>query len=83
VFEVSVVGVPDQMMGEKVGAIIVPKPDGSFDLDSFLGYARERLAAFKVPQYVSIRTEPLPRNPAGKVLKPLLRKETAWGPALR
>ncbi|HEY3749199.1 MAG TPA: AMP-binding protein [Pseudonocardiaceae bacterium] len=83
VFEVSVVGVPDQMMGEKVGAIIVPKPDGSFDLDTFLGYANERLASFKVPQYVSVRSEPLPRNPAGKVLKPVLRKDTEWGAALR
>jgi acyl-CoA synthetase (AMP-forming)/AMP-acid ligase II len=83
VFEVSVVGVPDQMMGEKVGAIIVPKPDGSFDLDTFLGYANERLAGFKVPQYVSVRSEPLPRNPAGKVLKPVLRKDTEWGAALR
>jgi long-chain acyl-CoA synthetase len=61
----------------------VPKPDGSFDLDAFLGYAAERLAGFKVPQYVSVRTEVLPRNPAGKVLKPLLRKETAWGEPLR
>jgi long-chain acyl-CoA synthetase len=83
VFEVSVVGVPDQMMGEKVGAVVVPKPDGSFDLDAFLDYARERLAGFKVPQYVSVRTEVLPRNPAGKVLKPLLRKETVWGEPLR
>jgi long-chain acyl-CoA synthetase len=83
VFEVSVVGVKDEMMGEKVGAVIVPKPDGSFDLDTFLGYAGERLAGFKVPQYVSVRSEPLPRNPAGKVLKPVLRKETEWGAALR
>jgi long-chain acyl-CoA synthetase len=83
VFEVSVVGVPDEMMGEKVGAIVVPRPDGSFELEAFLAYARERLAGFKVPQYVSVRTEPLPRNPAGKVLKPLLRKETVWGDPLR
>jgi acyl-CoA synthetase (AMP-forming)/AMP-acid ligase II len=83
VFEVSVVGVPDDMMGEKVGAVVVPKPDGSFDLDAFVAHAREHLADFKVPQYVAIRTEPLPRNPAGKVLKPLLRKETRWGSPLR
>jgi long-chain acyl-CoA synthetase len=83
VFEVSVVGVPDDMMGEKVGAVVVPRPDGSFELDAFLAHARERLAAFKVPQYVATRTEPLPRNPAGKVLKPVLREETSWGSALR
>jgi acyl-CoA synthetase (AMP-forming)/AMP-acid ligase II len=82
VFEVSVVGVPDEVMGEKVGAVVVPKPDGSFDLDAFIAYAREQLAGFKVPQYVAVRTETLPRNPAGKVLKPLLRTETKWGDPL-
>jgi acyl-CoA synthetase (AMP-forming)/AMP-acid ligase II len=44
-----------------------------------LAYARDRLADFKVPQYVSVRAEPLPRNPGGKVLKSALRKETSWG----
>ena len=36
-------------------------------------FCRERLANFKVPEYVELRDEPLPRNPAGKVLKNLLR----------
>jgi acyl-CoA synthetase (AMP-forming)/AMP-acid ligase II len=39
--------------------------------------AREQLADFKVPQYVSVRGEPLPRNPGGKVLKAQLR-EADW-----
>jgi long-chain acyl-CoA synthetase len=83
VFEVSVVGVADEMMGEKVGAVVVPRPDQPFELGPFLEHARTFLADFKVPQYVCVRTEPLPRNPAGKVLKPLLRKETTWGDELR
>ncbi len=78
VFEVAVVGVPDEMMGEKVGAIIVPYPGSTVDSDAVLAYARERLADFKVPQYLAVRPEPLPRNPNGKVLKPMLRKETDW-----
>jgi acyl-CoA synthetase (AMP-forming)/AMP-acid ligase II len=78
VFEVAVVGVPDEMMGEKVGAVLVPNPGSTLDADAVLGYARERLADFKVPQYVSLRDEPLPRNPSGKVLKPVLRKDTDW-----
>ena len=36
-------------------------------------FCRVHLADFKVPEYVEIRDEPLPRNPAGKVLKSLLR----------
>ena len=41
------------------------------------------LADFKVPQYIAIREEPLPRNPAGKLLKGQLRKETRWGEQYR
>ena len=83
VFEVAVVGVPDTMMGEKVGAVVVPKPGVDLDVDAFLAHARANLADFKVPQYVAVRSEVLPRNPGGKVLKPVLRKETDWGAPLR
>jgi long-chain acyl-CoA synthetase len=78
VYEVAVIGVPDTMMGEKVGAVVVPRPAAEFDRDSVLAHAREQLADFKVPQYLATREEPLPRNPGGKVLKPLLRDETDW-----
>ncbi|HSE36268.1 MAG TPA: AMP-binding protein [Blastocatellia bacterium] len=83
VFEVAVMGVPDAMMGEKVGAVIVPRPAQNLDVDDLIAFARKHLADFKVPQYVSIRTEPMPRNPGGKMLKPVLRKETEWGKPLR
>jgi len=72
--EVAVVGVPDAMMGEKVGAVLVPLPGATVDRDAVLSYAREHLADFKVPQFIAVRTEPLPRNPNGKVLKATLRK---------
>jgi len=81
--EVSVVGVPDSMMGEKVGAVVVPLPGADVTPDDIVSFAREQLADFKVPQYVALRPEPLPRNPGGKVLKPVLRKETDWGQPLR
>ena len=48
-----------------------------------IAHVRERIADFKVPQYVPLRTEPLPRNPGGKVLKSQLREETEWGEPLR
>ena len=83
VFEVAVVGVPDKMMGEKVGAVIVPKPHTKVDVADLLAFTKTRIADFKVPEYVSIRTEPLPRNPGGKILKKRLRDETAWGAAVR
>ncbi len=81
--EVAVIGVPDSMMGEKVGAVLVPAPGQSIDPAELTAFAREHLADFKVPQYVAVRTEPLPRNPGGKVLKATLRKETDWGQPVR
>ncbi|MFD8099721.1 class I adenylate-forming enzyme family protein [Nocardia fluminea] len=73
--ESAVVGVPDDMMGEKVGAVVVPVAGTEFDEAAVLGYLRDRLADFKVPQYFSVRAEPLPRNPGGKVVKTALRSE--------
>jgi len=83
VFEVAVLGVPDKMMGEKVGAVVVPRPGQSLDVSDLLAFAREHLADFKVPQYVVIRKELMPRNPGGKMLKPVLRREVEWGQPVR
>ena len=63
--------------------MIVPLPGQSVAVAPILDYLRERLADFKVPQYVAVRTEPLPRNPSGKILKRALRDGTSWGAPLR
>lgn len=78
VFEAAVVGVPDDMMGEKVGAVLVPAPGATIDVAAVLAYLRERIAAFKVPQHVAVRSGPLPRNPGGKLLKRKIREETEF-----
>ena len=83
VAEAAVVGVPDEVMGEKVGLIVVPAPGTSPDVPAVIASLRGKIADFKIPQYVSIRETPLPRNPGGKVLKPQLRRETVWGDPLR
>jgi long-chain acyl-CoA synthetase len=77
------VGVPDDMMGEKGGAIVVPVPGTEFDLAVIVTFAGDRLADFKVPKYVQVRSDPLPRNAGGKVLKSRLRDETKWGSPCR
>jgi acyl-CoA synthetase (AMP-forming)/AMP-acid ligase II len=84
VYEAAVVSVPDEMMGEKVGAVLVPVPGAAIDVRAVLAYLGERIADFKVPEYVVVRTDLLPRNPGGKLLKRRLRDETQWGssPAL-
>ena len=62
-------------LDEEVGAVIVPRPGTHPDPLDIAAFARGLIADFKVPQFVVFREEPLPRNPAGKVLKRELREE--------
>jgi long-chain acyl-CoA synthetase len=73
--DVAVIGVPDQVLGEEVGAVIVLRPGASSTAGELQAHVAERLAAFKVPSRIYFRDEPLPRNPQGKVLKRELRAE--------
>jgi acyl-CoA synthetase (AMP-forming)/AMP-acid ligase II len=70
------------MMGEKVGAAIVLKPGIRADASEILQFAKEHLADFKVPQYLVLRSDTLPRNPGGKILKKQLRETLDWGKQL-
>jgi acyl-CoA synthetase (AMP-forming)/AMP-acid ligase II len=83
IFEVAVMGVPDEVMGEKVGAVVVPKPGMTIEVHELLAFAATLLADFKLPQYVVIRNEFLPRNPGGKILKKSLRETVNWGQQIR
>jgi acyl-CoA synthetase (AMP-forming)/AMP-acid ligase II len=69
---VAVIGVPDQRLGEVAMAYVVPAPGQSIDPKAIIGWARERLANFKVPRYV-VSVPELPTNATGKVLKDELR----------
>ncbi|GAB3862036.1 class I adenylate-forming enzyme family protein [Nocardioides maradonensis] len=82
VLEAAVIAVPDDVMGEKVGALLYGGGE-AVDVDAVIGYLRTQLADFKIPQYVSVVPEPLPRNAGGKLLKAKLREEVSWGPPLR
>jgi acyl-CoA synthetase (AMP-forming)/AMP-acid ligase II len=53
------------------------------DVGAVIAHCRAHLADFKVPQYIDVREEPLPRNPGGKLLKAALRADTSWGKPLR
>ena len=69
--------------GEKVGAIVVPKPGHEVRVPDVIEFASSRLADFKVPQYLVVRSDFLPRNPGGKILKKALRETVEWGKPLR
>ena len=73
VVDAAVVGVAHKTLGEEVKAVVQLRPGATTTAEELQEFCREHLANFKVPEYVDIRVEPLPRNPAGKVLKNLLR----------
>jgi len=73
VADAAVIGVPHDILGEEVGAAVVLRPGSKVTADELSRHVRERLAAFKVPTHIWFRSEPLPRNPQGKVLKRELR----------
>jgi acyl-CoA synthetase (AMP-forming)/AMP-acid ligase II len=70
--QVAVVGVPDARMGEVPVAYVVPAPGREVDADTIIGWARERLANYKVPRHV-LAVDGLPINATGKVVKEELR----------
>lgn len=82
VADACVLGVADDVMGEKVGAVLFGGDD-DIDVPAVLEHCRGRLADFKVPQYVTVVDTALPRNAGGKLLKARLREQVRWGQPLR
>jgi long-chain acyl-CoA synthetase len=76
VVEAAVVARPDPVLGEKTQAF-VRVGDRTVAAETVRAFCAERLADYKVPDFITLLAEPLPRNAAGKVLKAELRERIA------
>jgi O-succinylbenzoic acid--CoA ligase len=72
VVEAAVVGRPCPVLGERVHAVVFAG-DGALDVARLRGHCDRLLADYKVPETIALRTQPLPRNANGKIMKRELR----------
>ncbi|WP_290901921.1 AMP-binding protein [Aquabacterium sp.] len=70
--EVAAVGVPDEVAGERVKIIVVPRNPG-LTKEALLEHCRKNLTGYKMPRIVEFRNEELPKTPVGKILRRELR----------
>jgi long-chain acyl-CoA synthetase len=73
IFEVAAIGVPDERLGERIVAFVVPLPGAGMSGQNFLDHCAAKLARYKVPREVRF-VEGLPRNATGKVDRIRLRQ---------
>jgi len=74
ILEAAVFGIPDEQWGEGVKATVVLKPGKKLTAEEVIDHCKEYLASYKKPKSVDF-LDALPRNPAGKVLKTVLREK--------
>jgi long-chain acyl-CoA synthetase len=73
VVDCAIIAIPDEVLGEAVGAVVVLRPGASISSEDLAGQVRSRMADYNVPSHWWFVNEQLPRNAAGKVLKRELR----------
>jgi acyl-CoA synthetase (AMP-forming)/AMP-acid ligase II len=76
--EVAVVGVPDDHWGQRVVAVVVPRPGADLAADDIIARTRRHVAGYKSPKDV-IFVSALPRSATGKILRRVLRDKCQPG----
>jgi long-chain acyl-CoA synthetase len=75
IMEVAVYGLPDERLGEIVGATVMLKPGAELNQDELLAFLKDKLAAFKLPEHIWFQYEPLPRGATEKIFKRGIKEE--------
>jgi long-chain acyl-CoA synthetase len=68
VLEVAVVGIPDELYGEQVGAAVALREGATTTPEDIIEFTKERIAAYKYPRKVWV-VDALPKGPTGKILR--------------
>ena len=74
VLEVAVIGIPDEIYGEKVIAVVTAKPVSDLTQDEIIEFCRGKIGGYKIPKEIHV-VESLPKSALGKVLKTELRSK--------
>ena len=74
--DVAVVGLPDEEWGERIAAVVVPRPGRSVDDGELRAWALERLRTSMAPDHIEVWGE-LPRTETGKVIRRRILAELA------
>lgn len=77
--ESAVIAVPDDVMGEKVAAVVVLRRGSQATTEALTRHVAQTLPAYAVPEFLVVRRSALPRGGSGKILKAQLRRELGWG----
>ncbi|OHV95959.1 acyl--CoA ligase [Janthinobacterium lividum] len=75
--EAVALGLPHAVLGQAIALLVTPAPGMQLSRDSVLAACRVRLPSYMVPLWLEIRDGVLPRNPNGKIDRPLLARELA------
>jgi acyl-CoA synthetase (AMP-forming)/AMP-acid ligase II len=70
----AVIGLPDEKWGERVTAVVEPKPGHDVEAPELVAFVKHRIGSVKAPKQIELWTE-LPRSRLGKVLKAEVRSE--------
>ncbi len=75
VFDVAVIGLPDEKWGERVAAVVIPREDAELDEQTIIERCKEKVAGYKRPkEVIFIKPDEMPRTATGKILHRKLRE---------